>query len=101
MDITIFLGRKFVADENTADKLVNKILLPQVQALRAKLKNELSINMPIINVQDDIKLLDTEIMIQINENIVWKENFSKIDYDKIVNSIMSNLEQSQLNSTAV
>ena len=96
MDITLFLGRQFVADENIADKLVNKMLGPQIQSLRSRLKNELNIDMPIVNVKDNMNLLDTEIALQINENIVWKESFAEIEYDKIINSIELSLERTQL-----
>jgi hypothetical protein len=47
MNIVLYLGKGYVANENDADLLINKIFVQKVRALRLDLKEKSNIDMPI------------------------------------------------------
>jgi len=98
MNIIIFLGQKFVENESEADLLVNKLLCPRIVSLRADLKENDNIDLPLIRIKDSAQSVNSEqisekeIAIECDGKIKWKQDFSLHSFENIVDAIIINLK---------
>lgn len=97
MNLILFLGRRFVANESDADLLVNKLLVEKVASLRNEL-NEKNIELPLIRIKDwaqsenSDQIAEGEISLECDGVQKWKQDFSSESFEDIVYAITENIK---------
>lgn len=93
MNIVLYLGKGYVANENDADLLINKIFVQKVRALRLDLKEKSNIDMPLIRILDSDKISENEMSLEFDGIQKWKKAFSSENFEYITDEIIKNIRR--------
>lgn len=99
MNLILFLGQGFVANESEADLLVNKLLAPRIADLRNELKDTDNIDLPLVRIKDSgqnsngSQIAECEIVLECDGVQKWKQDFSLASFESIVDSVVNILRR--------